>query len=287
MSSTIPAATDTSPPSTGPTADSTPSAAPVGASTADAAPALPRGERAILGGALAALTVLAWLYLVRMPMAPEDLGGLGARMLSVLPPRLADAWLTFMMWAVMMVAMMVPSAAPMVMAYARIARARGGRHPELCVWSFVGGYLAIWTLFSAAATAVQLLLVALSWISNALVTTPIISTAILALAGLYQLTPLKKICLGRCQSPIGFFMTHWHDGAAGALRMGLAHGAFCVGCCWILMALLFVTGVMNLAWVAAITVFVILEKATPWGRIIANVSGVVLIVCAAALALTR
>jgi predicted metal-binding membrane protein len=251
-----------------------------------AEPALPFGERILLCGGLAALTALAWLYLVRMPMAPQDFGGFGARILSALPPRLADLWLTFMMWAVMMVAMMVPSASPMVMAYARIASARAGR-PALRVWLFASGYIAVWTLFSAAATAIQFALLHWSLISNALVTTPLASAAILAVAGIYQLTPLKKVCLGRCQSPIGFFMTHWRDGAAGALRMGLSHGAFCVGCCWMLMALLFVAGVMNLAWVAAISAFVLLEKATPWGRAIANASGIALIAGAVAIALRR
>jgi predicted metal-binding membrane protein len=221
-----------------------------------------------------------------MPMTPQDLGGFGARILSALPSRWVDWPLTFLMWAVMMVAMMVPSAAPMVMTYARIANARSGRS-TLRVTSFVLGYIAIWTLFSAAATAIQIALAHWSLISNALVTTPLVSAAILAVAGIYQLTPLKEACLGRCQSPIGFFMTHWHEGNAGALRMGFEHGAFCVGCCWMLMAVLFVVGVMNLAWVAAITGFVLLEKATPWGRAIAYVSGVVLIVAALILVFLR
>ena len=235
---------------------------------------------------LLALTGLAWLYLVHMPMTPQDLGGFGARMLSVLPPRLADCWLTFMMWAVMMVAMMLPSAGPMVLTYTRVAHAHG-RRPALRIWLFASGYIAIWTLFSALATAIQFALLHWSLISNALVTTPSISAAILALAGIYQLTPLKQMCLGRCQSPIGFLMTHWRDGAIGAFRMGLAHGAFCVGCCWMLMALLFVTGVMNLAWVAAISAFVLLEKITSWGHAIAKVSGIALVGWAIAIALHR
>jgi predicted metal-binding membrane protein len=218
-----------------------------------------------------------------MPMTPQDLGGFGARILSALPSRWVDWPLTFLMWAVMMVAMMVPSAAPMVMTYARIAHARNGRSTTR-VSSFVLGYIAIWTLFSAVATAIQIGLAHCSLISNALVTTPLVSAAILVVAGIYQLTPLKEACLGRCQSPIGFFMTHWREGNAGALRMGLEHGAFCVGCCWMLMAVLFVVGVMNLAWVAAITGLVLLEKATPWGRAIAYTSGVALI--AAALIIT-
>ncbi len=250
------------------------------------APALPIADRILLYGELTVVSALAWLYLVRMPMTPQDLGGLGARMLSVLPPQWADLWLTFMMWAVMMVAMMLPSTAPMVMAYARIASTRSGR-PAVRTWLFASGYLAIWTIFSAAATALQFALARSSMLSNALVTTPLPSAAILGAAGIYQLTPLKEACLGRCQSPIGFFMTHWRDGATGAFRMGLSHGAFCVGCCWLLMALLFVAGVMNLAWVAAITGFVLLEKATPWGRTIAYVSGVALIASAIAVAIHR
>jgi predicted metal-binding membrane protein len=250
------------------------------------APALPMGERIVLYSELAAISALAWLYLVRMPMTPQDLGTVGARILSALPPQLSDLWITFMMWAVMMVAMMLPSATPMVAAYARIAHTRGS-HPSVRVWLFASGYLAIWMLFSVAATALQLALVHWSFISNALVTAPLVSAAILGIAGVYQLTPLKRTCLGRCQSPIGFFVTHWRDGAAGALRMGLAHGAFCTGCCWMLMALLFVAGVMNLAWVAAITLFVLIEKATPWGRAIANISGVALIAGAFVIALHR
>jgi predicted metal-binding membrane protein len=233
-----------------------------------------------LWGGLAALTALAWLYLIRMPMSPQDLGGLGARMLSALPSRWADWPLTFLMWAVMMVAMMVPSASPMVMAYARIASARGAR-PAVRVWTFVAGYIAVWTLFSVVATASQIALQQLA------LATPLIGGIILAVAGIYQLTPIKQACLGQCQSAIGFLMTHWRDGASGAFRMGLQHGAFCVGCCWMLMAMLFVVGVMNLAWVAAISAFVLLEKSTRWGNAIAKVSGVALIGGAIAIAFVR
>ena len=231
-------------------------------------------------GSLATLTALAWLYLIRMPMTPQDLGGLGARMLSALPSRWQDWPLTFLMWAVMMVAMMVPSASPMVMAYARVASARGSR-PALRVWSFVAGYIAVWTLYSVIATASQIALQQLA------LATPLVGAIILAVAGIYQFTPLKQACLGRCQSPIGFLVTHWREGATGAFRMGLQHGAFCVGCCWMLMALLFVVGVMNLAWVAAISAFVLLEKATRWGHVIARGSGAALIAGAIAIAFLR
>lgn len=288
MPSRTPAATDISRRSTGPTAEPS-TTAPTGnpaQQTFTVTPRLPIGERVLEYAGLIALSGLAWLYLVRMPMMPQDLGGFGAWMLSALSPRAAEVWLTFMMWAVMMVAMMLPSAAPMVLAYGRVANGRGPR-PALRVWLFAAGYLAIWTVFSAAATAVQFALLHGALISNALITTPRAGAAILAVASIYQLTPLKQVCLGRCQSPIGFLMTHWRDGSSGAFRMGLAHGAFCVGCCWMLMALLFVTGVMNLVWVAAISALVLLEKATPWGRAIAKVSGVALMACAIAIAFHR
>ncbi len=238
---------------------------------------MPIGDRFLLWGGLAALTALAWLYLIRMPMSPQDLGGLGARMLSALPSRWVDWPLTFLMWAVMMVAMMVPSATPMVTAYARIASARGVR-PALRVWCFVAGYIAAWTLFSVVATASQIALQQLA------LAAPLVGATILAVAGIYQFTRLKQACLSRCQSSIGFLMTHWRDGANGAFRMGLQHGAFCVGCCWMLMALLFVVGVMNLAWVATISALVLLEKATRWGNAIAKVSGAALIAGAIAIA---
>jgi len=139
----------------------------------------------------------------------------------------------------------------------------------------------MWTLFSVVATASQIALQQLA------LATPLVGAIILAVAGIYQLTPLKQACLGRCQSSIGFLMTHWRDGASGPFRMGLQHGAFCVGCCWMLMALLFVVGVMNLAWVAAISAFVLLEKSTRWGNAISKVSGVALIAGAIVIAFVR
>jgi predicted metal-binding membrane protein len=247
---------------------------------------LPLRDRITLWTSLTAITALAWLYLIRMPMTPGDLGGVAARILSAVPAQWATLWLIFMMWAVMMAAMMIPSASPMILTYARIARSQGGTI-TLRVTLFAAGYLAAWTIFSAVATAVQAGLAQASVISNSLSTTPLIGAAILLAAGLYQLTPLKRGCLSGCQSPIGFLMTHWRGGAAGAFRMGMAHGTFCIGCCWLLMALLFVAGVMNLVWVAAITVFVLLERATRYGRAIANVSGVALIAAAIVMAMHR
>jgi predicted metal-binding membrane protein len=218
-------------------------------------------------------------------MTPRDLGSIGALLTATISPEWTQMWLTFMMWAVMMVAMMVPSASPMIETYARIARARSGAS-AYDVWLFAAAYIVVWTLFSAAATAGQIALQRGALITSGFVTTPLISGIILAIAGLYQLTPLKQACLGHCRSPIGFFMTEWRDGAAGAFKMGLKHGAFCVGCCWMLMALLFVLGVMNLLWVAAISVFVLLEKVTPYGRTIARITGVAMLASGIALPFT-
>jgi len=249
-----------------------------------AVPSLPPKERLLILAELFALTALSWLYLVRMPMSATDFGVVVVRLATPISPGLVNFWLAFMMWAVMMVAMMLPGAAPMILTYARIAGSSEGASAA-GPWAFAGGYVVIWTMFSAAATVTQSALQHFAIISNGLSTAPIVSAAILVGAGVYQLTPLKQACLGHCQSPVAFFMTHWRAGTAGAFRMGLAHGTYCVGCCWMLMALLFAVGVMNLAWVAALSAFVLLEKLTPYPRAIARSTGAVMIACGLLLAL--
>jgi len=253
-----------------------------------AASRLPLRDRAVIWGGIVAISALAWVYLVRMPMAGGGAGSAGA--LGMMMPMAhrwtaADVWLTFWMWAVMMVAMMLPTASPMLLMYARVARGRrdDGGSAAARVWCFAAGYIAVWTAFSAGATAAQYALARTGIIDGALRTTPVAGAIILIVAGIYQLTPLKNACLKNCRSPIGFFMTEWREGARGALGMGLRHGASCVGCCWMLMALLFVAGAMNLAWVAAITAFVLLEKVAPFGRAIAAITGVALLVSGVAL----
>jgi predicted metal-binding membrane protein len=244
---------------------------------------LPLRERLTLLAAVVAISALSWLYLIRMPMVPADLGAAGARLLSELPPRLADLWLTFMMWSVMMVAMMLPSASPMILTYAAIAR----RHstPAYAPWIFAGSYVVVWTLFSAAATAGQLLLEHSLLLDDASRATSVAGAVLLILAGVYQLTPFKNVCLAHCRSPLGFFMTEWRDGISGAFTMGFKHGAHCLGCCWMLMGLLFVFGAMNLVWVAALSVLVLVEKLAPFGHTIARVSGVAMLAGAIALAI--
>ena len=188
----------------------------------------------------------------------------------------ADMWLMFVMWAVMMVAMMLPGTSPMLMMYARVAKGRGLAGGTR-LWLFASGYIIVWTLFSACATIMQTALQNASVVSDELRVTPFVGGLILIFAGLYQFTPLKTACLTHCRSPIGFFMTEWRDGMAGALMMGIRHGSYCVGCCWPLMLLLFVAGVMNLLWVAAISVLVLLEKVSRYGKPIANVAGALLV----------
>jgi predicted metal-binding membrane protein len=237
----------------------------------------PWRARVILWFALLAITLIAWAYLFWMPMAPGDFGAVGRRLFSAMSPRVADALLMLAMWIIMMVAMMLPSAAPMIDTYARIVRTRAPASANARIWLFTAGYLLAWTIFSIVATAAQLLLQKTGVINNALTAAPVFGAILLIVAGVYQLSPLKNLCLTGCRSPLGFLTTHWREGGGGALRMGLSHGLFCLGCCWMLMALLFVFGVMNLAWVAALSVFVILEKSLPGGRLLARLSGIAML----------
>lgn len=175
------------------------------------------------------------------------------------------------MWAVMMVAMMVPSAAPAILLYARVHRHSLGLESRPPTAAFLAGYLACWIGIALLAATLQLALGRMELDS------PSAAAAVLVAAGIYQLSPLKDACLGRCRSPAQFISRHYRPGTSGAFRLGLLHGADCVGCCWLLMALLFVGGVMNLAWVAALTLLVAAEKLLPGGRWIARIAGITLI----------
>jgi predicted metal-binding membrane protein len=180
-----------------------------------------------------------------------------------------------------MVAMMLPTAAPMVLLFVTVNRRRRAEfgEPYLDTGLFTLGYLLVWGAFSVAAALGQWGLHAAALLSHeALTVAPVVGASVLVAAGLYQLTPLKYACLARCQTPLGFLMGEWREGRRGALVMGLRHGLVCRGCCWVLMALLFVGGVMNLLWVAAISVFVLLEKVVPAGRMVSWGAGAVLIV---------
>ncbi len=187
--------------------------------------------------------------------------------------------LTFLMWVVMMAAMMLPSAAPTVLLYGTLVRKHAVRGTALpAVWVFVGGYLLAWAGFSLGASLLQAALERTALLTPMMASAAgPLTAALLLLAGVYQFTPLKHLCLSKCRNPVQFFMTHWRPGTAGALRMGMAHGAYCVGCCWVLMLILFAVGVMNLAWVALIAAFVLVEKLLPAGRLASYLAGAALI----------
>ena len=188
--------------------------------------------------------------------------------------------LLWAMWAVMMIGMMLPSAAPTILLYGLAARRRQGIDAAGPVYALAAGYVVIWALFGVLATALQRALGELFLLSPMMeATSPAAGAALLLVAGVYQLTPLKQACLTACQSPLGFLLSRWRDGVRGAFRMGLEHGLYCLGCCWALMLLLFAGGVMNLAVIGALTVFVVFEKLGLFGRHGARVSGSLLLAC--------
>ena len=231
-----------------------------------------RRDRRVVVGSLLLLTVLAWAYLavVATGMGAAQTGGMETieNMMALKPWSTLDALFVFMMWAIMMVGMMTPSATPMILLYSTVLRKRAKRdNPLVPTAAFFAGYVAVWMIFSVAATGAQWGLERAALLSPMMASTStVFAGLVLIAAGAYQWTPYKNACLSRCRDPVWFLSRMWRDGTGGAFRMGLVHGAFCLGCCWVLMALLFVGGVMNLLCVAAITVFVMLEKAAPFGR---------------------
>jgi len=253
--------------------------------------AILKRDRAVILSALAGISVLAWVYMLYLAwaMPSMDMNGMETgsveRAVEQAMPQM-HAWgatellLTFIMWAIMMVAMMVPSAAPMILLFATINRKRcQQQRPYVATGIFLAGYLVIWTLFSALATLAQWGLHSAALLSPMMVgTSPILGGALLVAAGVFQWTPLKHACLAHCRAPLDFLMSDWREGTRGAFTMGLRHGTYCLGCCWFLMTLLFVAGVMNLLWVAAITLFVLIEKVVPAGAVVGRIAGAVLVV---------
>ena len=187
------------------------------------------------------------------------------------------------MWIVMMVAMMVPTVIPMTLVYAAVARkAAAQENPVAPTFVFVAGYIAMWAIFSVVATVAQRALDQAALLSPMMKSTSAwLGATLLIAAGVYQLTPLKNACLQNCRAPAHFLSWYWRNGRLGALRMGLRLGAYCLGCCWILMALLFVGGVMNLLWIAAITAFVLAEKTIPFGAVGGRFGGIAMILAGA------
>jgi predicted metal-binding membrane protein len=240
-------------------------------------------DRILIWSCLVAIVALAWAYLFyldhQMSSATEHETMMAEmRMPMEMPWTAADIFFTFAMWVVMMVGMMAGSAAPVMLLFAGMHARRGGRRVPRIVLIFGLGYVAVWVGFSACAALAQWALHDAAMLSPAMAASSSqVGGAILCVAGVYQLTPFKRACLMHCQSPLGFLMTRWRDGTLGALQMGMRHGAYCLGCCWALMCVLFVVGVMNLVWVAALTLFVLLEKIGPAGAVVARVAGVAMI----------
>ena len=230
-------------------------------------------------GSIGAMVALAWAYLfyTARPMPGMDMSAM--QMPGFYGWGFSTALLLFLMWAVMMIAMMVPSAVPMVQAFLAVKERRKNSSRQFVpAGVFLLGYIVVWTAFSAAATLAQWGLHKAALLSPMMVaTSPLVSGGLLLAAGVFQWTPLKHACLRGCRSPLSFLMGEWREGTAGAFRMGLRHGAYCVGCCWALMALLFVVGVMNLVWIAVIAVFVMAEKVLPRGELLGHIGGVALV----------
>ncbi len=249
-------------------------------------PVLLRRDRIVLLTGLAAITLLAWVHVVYLSFNMTGMPMNGSSETTTHPMQMSmpniQAWgmgniiVTFLMWAVMMVAMMTPSATPMILTFAHVLRQRHhAQTPVPTTMVFWLGYLIVWTVFSSGATFLQWGLHSAALLSNEMMrVSPLVGWILLILAGVYQFTPLKGACLSRCRSPLGFLLTEWREGGRGALVMGLRHGSYCVGCCWLLMTLLFIAGVMNLLWVALLAILILVEKVVPAGQWVSRVVGV-------------
>jgi predicted metal-binding membrane protein len=248
-------------------------------------------------GALGALILLCWIALLAGAGTGMDPAAMSGWLLPFsLPAGLSSPWtpfywlIAFFMWVVMMVAMMLPSASPMVLLYGRVvhhAESQGkAKHASASVAAFASGYLTLWILFSALAVALQYALEQAGALSAMMSSRSVLLSALLLIAaGLYQLTLLKTACLTHCRAPATFIAAHWRPGVVGAWRMGLSHGVYCVGCCAALMLLLFVGGVMNLVWIVALSLIVAVEKFAPFGALTAKVIAAALVAGGGALLL--
>jgi predicted metal-binding membrane protein len=248
--------------------------------------AILRRDRAIVMVGIAGVSALAWGYTLHVAWDMQRTMGDGSMQMALgTSMSQARAWgavdlaLMFVMWAVMMIAMMVPTAAPMILTFATInRRRREQQQPFVPTGVFLLGYILVWTGFAAAAAVAQWGLNTAALLSPMMASVnPFLGGGLLIAAGLFQWSPIKYVCLNHCRTPLGFIMTEWREGPRGALTMGLRHGVFCLGCCWVLMGLLFVLGVMNLLWIAVLAGFVLIEKIAPAGHWISRISGLLLL----------
>ena len=233
----------------------------------------------VLAG-LVIISGLAWAHTVYLAQRASSMSSMGMSMPNLQPWSAVDFGTMFVMWAVMMVAMMVPTAAPMILVFAKVNRTRREQsRPYVPTGIFLPGYVLAWSGFAALATLANWGLHTGGLLSSMIgaSTSTMLGGILLLAAGVFQWSPLKYACLTQCRSPLGFIMTEWREGAVGALNMGLRHGLYCLGCCWVLMALLFVLGIMNLLWIAALAGFVLLEKVAPAGHWVSRATGLILI----------
>jgi len=239
-----------------------------------------RRDRLLMALGLAATIVLAWAYLLRAAagmhaMASEAEMHAAMGMTDMRAWGLADWFGLFMMWAIMMIAMMLPSAAPVILLVLGVYRRRVDPQARFAAAAFVAGYLVAWTMFSVAASAAQVGLHRATLLAPDMrLSSSVLSGVLLILVGVYQWLPIKNTCLTHCQSPLAFLTQYWREGTTGGLTLGLRHGTFCVGCCWLLMLVLFVVGVMNLLWVAVLAAFVLIEKLWRRGALFTRAVGV-------------
>ncbi|MGB5211524.1 MAG: DUF2182 domain-containing protein [Gammaproteobacteria bacterium] len=235
-----------------------------------------RHDRLVTAAALSLITALAWAWLLAGAGMDMDMDGMDPDMVMPMDWSPGYAAVMFFMWWIMMIAMMLPSAAPMILLFGLVNRRSCEQGaPWVPTTIFASGYLIAWGGFSLVATLLQWWFEQAGWLSMAMASANRwLSGGILIAAGIYQLTPLKHACLRHCRGPVEFISQHWRPGPGGALRMGLEHGAFCVGCCWVVMGLLFYGGVMNLYWIVGLAVLVLLEKIVPTGHWLGSLSGV-------------
>ncbi len=236
-------------------------------------------DRAVVVAGAAGVTILAWAYLVYVAQSMIGMGS-GMAMAQLESWNATDFGVMFLMWWIMMIGMMVPSAAPMILLFATVNRRRREQQgPYVPTAIFLTGYLMIWGGFAAVATVGNWALHVNSLLSSMMgeSTSAYLGGGLLITAGVFQWSRLKYVCLSHCRSPMSFLMSDWKEGVLGALKMGLRHGTYCVGCCWVLMALLFVLGVMNLVWIATLAAFVLLEKVVPAGQRLSKATGLLLI----------
>jgi predicted metal-binding membrane protein len=237
---------------------------------------LPSKDRAIVLASLAGITLLGWIYLAETVGDMADMGAMMDIPDMPMPSPMEQFVLVATMWAVMMVGMMLPGAAPMILLFTTVQRKQSA-HPVSMSGAFGVGYLLVWGGFAVAAAALQVLLAYAALLSSSLAfASPLLAGGAFLVAALYEFSPFKDRCLTHCRSPLAFITQHWRPYFRGALRMGAVHGAYCLGCCWVMMLLLFAVGVMNLLWVAVLSALVLLQKVLPGGRLVPRATGVVM-----------